>query len=330
MLIWVAGIALLLLISLICILLYCYRTCFYSPRNRREDPYTLLQGEQYSALSEGIFFCTRKMEEAPCEFVSVQSCDGLSLGGRYYHNYDSAPLLILFHGYRSMTLRDSTGGFLLGKKAGFNVLAVDQRAHGRSEGTVITFGVKERYDCLSWIQFANQRFGKHIPIVISGLSMGAATVLMAASLDLPENVVGIMADCPYSSPAEIIRKVARDMKIPDAPVYPLIKLSAKLFGKFDLEGCSAESSVRHAKIPILLLHGEDDRFVPCDMSRKIATACASHCELHTFPDAGHGLCYTMDADRYESAVVHFMNNIPQLKDHISNNAFSREILERTL
>lgn len=330
MIIWITGAALLLLIGVICLMHYCFYTCFYSPRNRKEDPYALLDGEQYTALSEGIFFCTQKMEEAPFEFVSTQSHDGLNLSGRYYHHHDGAPLLILFHGYRSMTLRDSTGGFLLGKKAGFNVLAVDQRAHGRSEGTVITFGVKERYDCLSWIQFANQRFGKHIPIVISGLSMGAATVLMAASLDLPENVVGIMADCPYSSPAEIIRKVARDMKVPDAPVYPLIKLSAKLFGKFDLEGCTAESSVRHAKIPILLLHGEDDRFVPCDMSRQIAASCISYHELHTFPDAGHGLCYTIDPAYYEDVVIHFLHSIPKLQEHMENNAFSKEILKGSL
>lgn len=330
MLFWIAGVATLLLIGIICLILYCFRTCFYSPKNRKEDPYALLDGEQYAALSEGIFFCTQKMEEAPCEFVATLSYDCLTLSGRYYHHHDGAPLLILFHGYRSMALRDSAGGFILGKKAGFNVLAIDQRAHGRSEGTVITFGIKERQDCLSWIQYANDRFGTDIHIVISGLSMGAATVLMAASLDLPRNVVCIMADCPYSSPAGIIRKVARDMKFPDRPVYPFIKLSAKLFGRFDLEACTAKESVRDAKIPVLLLHGEDDRFVPCDMSREIAAACVSPCQLYTFPDAGHGLCYTIDPEKYETAVVRFFHSVPALKEHMEYNSFSSEILKRSL
>ena len=289
------------------------------------DPCNRVLGEYKEIVGKGI----ERINSTPCKWVETYSFDKLCLKARYFDN-GQKNTMIFFHGYRSSSSRDFSCALKMYMDLGFNVLLVDQRAHGRSEGTVITFGVKERYDCLSWIQFANQRFGYHIPIVISGLSMGAATVLMATSLDLPENVVGIMADCPYSSPAEIIRKVARDLKIPDAPVYPFIKLSAKLFGKFDLEGCTAENAVRHAKIPILLLHGEEDSFVPCDMSRKIAAACASHCELHTFPEAGHGLCYTIDADRYESAVVHFMNSIPQLKNHISNNAFSREILERSL
>lgn len=330
MLIWITGVVLLLLLGVTCLILYCYNTCFFSSKNRKEDPYSLLDGEQYTALSEGIFFCTQKMEEAPCEFVSIRSYDGLTLSGRYYHHNDGAPLLILFHGYRSMALRDSAGGFILGKKAGFNVIAVDQRAHGRSEGTVITFGIRERWDCLKWIQYANDRFGEDTPIIISGLSMGAATVLMASSLPLPDNVVGIMADCPYSSPAKIIRKVARDRGIPDNLAYPFIRLSAKLIGKFDLEASSAEQEVQKATLPILLLHGEDDRFVPCDMSRQIAASCISYHELHTFPDAGHGLCYTIDPAHYEDVVVHFLHSIPKLQKHMENNAFSMEILKGSL
>ena len=216
------------------VVIYCYRTCFYSPRNRQEDPYALLKGEQYQALSEGIFYCTRRMAEMPCEFVQTTSHDGLKLSARYYHNKDGAPVLLLFHGYRSMALRDCAGGFLLGKKAGFNVLVADQRAHGRSEGKVITFGIQERWDCLQWIRYIADRFGCDTPVLLSGLSMGAATVLMASGLPLPENVAAILADCPYSSPAGIIRKVARDRKLPDGLAYPFIRLAARLFGHFNL------------------------------------------------------------------------------------------------
>ena len=74
---------LLLLAVAACIVIYSYRTCFYAPRNRREDPYALLDGAQYRDLAEGIFYCTRKMEEAPCAFVQTRSHDGLLLSGRY-------------------------------------------------------------------------------------------------------------------------------------------------------------------------------------------------------------------------------------------------------
>ena len=298
------------------IVIYCYRTCFYAPSDRQEDPYAVLDGEQYKDLEEGIFYCTRRMEEAPCQFVTIRSYDGLQLSGRYYHFTDNAPTLLLFHGYRSMALRDCAGGFLLGKKLGFNVLAADQRGHGRSEGNTITFGVKERLDCLAWAEFLSKNGA---PIVLSGLSMGAATVLMASELHLPENVVGIIADCPYSSPAGIIRKVAQDRHFPVWAAYPFIRLAARCLGRFDLEGCTAKDAVTKAKIPILLIHGEDDRFVPCDMSREIAALCASPCQLLTIPKAGHGLCHTTDPESYEKAVVSFLWSIPALRMHLQDN-----------
>ena len=306
------------------ILVYCYRTCFYAPSDRREDPYAHLDGEQYKALEEGIFYCTRRMEEAPCAFVQTRSHDGLLLSGRYYHTENNAPTLLLFHGYRSMALRDSAGGFLLGKKLGFNVLAVDQRAHGRSEGNTITFGVKERYDCLAWTEFINGLHDSKQPILLSGLSMGAATVLMASELDLPENVVGILADCPYSSPSGIIRKVAQDRHVPVKAAYPFIRMAAKFLGHFDLEACSAKDAVTKTSIPILLIHGEDDRFVPWDMSKEIQANCASPCQLLSVPSAGHGLCHTTDPAGYEKALIRFLWQIPSLQAHLRNNAHAQK------
>ncbi len=306
---------------------YTFHTCFYSPANRSEDPYALLHGRQYEAVKEEIFACTRIMDKTPCEWVYTRSFDGLKLAGRYYHTADSAPLMILFHGYRSMTLRDSAGGFLLGKKLGLNVLAVDQRAHAESEGRVISFGILERKDCLSWLEFANNRFGTETRIILSGLSMGAATVLMASALVLPENVVGIIADCPYSSPADIIRKVCRDRHLPDKLAYPFIRLGARLYGGFDLEEITAYRAVKESKVPVLLLHGEDDRFVPCEMSRAIYSNCGDLAQLHTFPGAGHGLCYMVDPIRYETVTVRFFAELPGISEHLKANDYARKFLE---
>jgi len=324
---------LLILLSLLLITLaisaYCFHICFYSPKNRQEDPYALLKGEQYAALSEGIFHCTRRMEEEPCEFVKTVSFDGTSLSARYYHHADVAPVMILFHGYRSMALRDSAGGYILAKKAGFNVLAVDQRAHGSSGGRVISFGILERKDCLAWVEYINNRFGSDTPVILSGLSMGAATVLMASDLPLPDNVVGILADCPYSSPVDIILKVASDRKYPSKLVYPFLYLGARLFGRFDIKETSAVKAAANSKLPILLIHGEDDRFVPCEMSRLIAKKCST-AKLHTFPNAGHGLSYTSDPDRYEAICYRFLSSLPGIDEYIANNNYVCEVLQRTL
>ena len=319
-----------LLAILLLICLYCFHTCFYSPGNRKEDPYEMLTGEQYAALSEGIFYCTRRMEQSPCEFVTIKAFDGTRLTGRYYHHHDGAPILLLFHGYRSMALRDCAGGYILGRKLGLNVLAVDQRAHGRSGGRIITFGIRERRDCLNWVHYLNKRFGNDMPILLSGLSMGAATVLMAANLPLPENVCGIMADCPYSDPCDIILKVAADRKLPSKLVRPFILLSARLFGGFSLLECSAESAVQNTKIPILLIHGEDDKFVPCGMSHAIAKHCKSACQLHTFPGAGHGLCYTTAPQRYEEVTLSFLSSLPALELHLSKNDYAQQLRKGNL
>ena len=304
---------------------YTFYVCFYSKRNRTEDPYAVMRGKQYQEVKDNIIACTRIMDKAPCEWVYTQSTDGLKLAGRYYHTAEVAPLMILFHGYRSMSLRDCAGGYILAKKMGFNVLAVDQRAHAESEGRVITFGIREHKDCESWINFALKRFGDDTKIVLSGLSMGAATVLMASKLDLPKNVAAILADCPYSAPADIIRKVCRDRHMPDHLAYPFIRLGAWIYGRFDLEMITASNAVKKAAVPILLIHGEDDRFVPCEMSRLIHSCCASKSQLHTFGGAGHGLCYMVDPIRYEMITIRFLSELPALHTHMEMNEYAKEM-----
>ncbi len=303
---------------------YTYRTCFYSPRNRKEDPYKVLEGEQYQAVSERIINNTRLMDNSPCQWVSITSFDGLKLYGRYYHNADNAPLMIMFHGYRSMALRDCAGGHRLGKQLAFNLLVADQRAHARSRGTTISFGINERKDCQCWLDYAVERFGAETPIILSGLSMGATTILMAAGEELPENVAGIVADCPYSSPPAIIRKVSRDWGYPDKLVYPFIWLGARIFGKFNLTEASAVIGAKNATVPILLIHGEDDRFVPCDMSREIAKAGGANVRLETFPEAGHGLCYISDPWRYERITVEFLRSLPAIAPFLKYNPFAQK------
>ena len=309
----VAMILLIILISFLMITLgiclYAYRIAFYAPKRINCEKYTLPQGEQYEVFHPNMTRCIEKMLALPYEDVHITSFDNKKLYGRYYHVADNAPVQILFHGYKSNPYIDFSGGNLLARKMGHNTLVIDQRSHGKSEGSAISFGINERKDCLYWVKYVNERFGEDTPIILCGLSMGAATVLMAADLDLPENVVGIIADCPYSSPKAIIRKVCRDMHFPPRLLYPFVRLSALLFAGFQLEESNAVSAVRKTNIPILLIHGEDDRFVPCDMSREIAAACASPITFVTIPGAGHGLSYMVSPKEYEEATIQFIESV---------------------
>lgn len=304
---------------------YSYYVAFFSPAHRHATADEPMVGPQYEVVSEHLHRISGIMRRYSFEDVRISSFDGTVLQGRYYHFKDGAPVEILFHGYRSHPYRDCCGGHALARKMGYNVLVVEQRAHGRSGGHTITFGIKERFDCLCWINYVNERFHSTTPIVLCGISMGAATVLMTADLSLPDNVACIVADSPYSTPAAIIEKVCADRHYPLALCRPFLYIGAFLFGKFRLSASTAIDSVRNSNVPILLIHGEADDFVPCDMSLEIAANCASRVEVITFPGAGHGLSYISDPIRYERAVCRFLESLPALEGTIDRTYLAKLI-----
>jgi len=282
-----------------------YDMAFAAKRSRHPAPDEMppKDDEQYAPYGRMLRENVRRLDAVPYESVEITSFDGLRLRGRFYDAGKSAPVAILFHGYRSTALRDASGGAPYCLKNGFSVLLVDQRSHGLSDGRTITFGVKERRDCLKWIEYINERTGAEAPVLLMGVSMGAATVLMAADLELPDNVRCIMADCPYSSPEEIICRVAGKMGLPAGMLKPFIRASARIFGGFALNESTAVRAVRNCRIPVLLIHGDDDRFVPCDMSRRIHAANPEMITLVEIPSAGHGIAYYVDTEAYEKAVA---------------------------
>lgn len=297
---------LLTLIVLFVISLYVlYDVIFSGNKKYMCDERALPAGEQYEPYHDVITKCVAQVVKVPFEPVETVSEEGYKLAGRYYHLEDNAPLVIFFHGYRCSGLRDGNGIFLYSRKLGYNVLLVDQRAHWNSGGKTITFGVKERFDAKRWAEYAVERFGTQQRIYLAGLSMGAATVLMAANIGLPENVRGIIADCPYSSPKAILCSVMKALGFPSKFTYCLARLSAKWIGKFDVEETSAIEAIRESRIPILILHGDDDRFVPCTMSVDCQTAGKGNVDLVLIKGAGHGMSHCVDAPKYEKAIFDF-------------------------
>jgi fermentation-respiration switch protein FrsA (DUF1100 family) len=239
----------------------------------------------------------------PSEEVYINSYDKLRLYGRIYLKDERAPFEIAFHGYRSIASRDFSGGGYETLLRGHNLLLVDQRAHGKSDGKTISFGINERRDVISWVNYIAKRYPQN-DIILLGISMGASSVLMASDMPLL-NVKMILADCPYSAPGEIIRKVVRDLHWPPILIYPIIRLGARIFGKFDLEESSPVTAVKKARIPILIIHGEGDNFVPVSMSRKIKES-NTQITLETFPCATHGLSYVYDRERYVKITNEFI------------------------
>ena len=293
-------IAVILLISYVC-----YSMAFKAEKGER-DPHAPIKLAGYAEVRDKMEALITEIEATPYEAVTIISHDGLPLTARYYHYADGAPVEIQMHGYRGHALRDFCSGARDARDRGHNLILVNQRSHGGSGGRCITFGVKERYDCLSWVNYAVERFGDGVKIILVGISMGAATVLMASELDLPKNVKCIMADCPYSSPKAIIKKVIGDMKLPASLAFPFVRLGGLIFGGFDICSASPIDAVKRTKLPILLIHGEADGFVPCEMSRRIYENISSEKrKIVTFPTADHGTSFLVDKERYLSEVKSF-------------------------
>ena len=285
----------------------CFLMVFYSPTRKPlpEGEYDIPKGDIYEEFREDMVRWQKQLRKMECEEFEIRSRDGLTLRGKYYEYEKGAPLEIMFHGYKGNAERDLSGGVERCFNLKRNTLIISQRAHGDSDGHVITFGYKERLDCLDWVDFAVKHFGKEQKIIITGISMGAATVLMAAGEPLPESVLCVLADCGYSSTREIICKIVREMHLPTFLIYPLIRLGAIIFGGFDPNKSEPQEAVKRAKIPIIFVHGDNDEFVPAYMSQKMYELCPTEKAILMVEGAGHGLAFPKDQQGYYKAVGAF-------------------------
>ncbi len=284
---------------------YCYWYAFMRDPKRQSGEYEVPP----SAYRNKVIGNILNLMQTPFEDVEITSHDSLRLYGRYYHFKDGAPVVIMMHGYRSNSFRDGSGGFKIAREYGLNVLMPDQRAHGKSGGSSITFGIKERHDCAGWVNYVIHRFGSDTKIILVGLSMGAATVMMASDIVPKENVKGIVADCGFSSPEEILKEVAKQMNYPVGLSYFFLKIGARLFAGFDIEEYTCRDSLKNTEIPILFIHGEADSFVPCHMSLSCHEVCTSAKELFTVKNATHGTSYYLDTPGYTASVTNFLDRV---------------------
>ncbi|MCI5745458.1 MAG: alpha/beta hydrolase [Erysipelotrichaceae bacterium] len=295
-----------LLFVFIFLLYIIYCLVFYHSSKNKNDDYNIPNTPQYLLYNDKMVSLIDDLKAKPYEEVSITSYDGLTLYGKYYHVQDNAPLDIAIHGYKGSDIRDMCKGVQISFALNHNVLLIDQRAHGKSKGHSITFGIKERKDCLSWINYAKKRFGKDVKIFLYGVSMGASSILMACKDINDDDVSAIIADSPYYSAHEIIKKVCKDLKL--SFIMPLISLSAMIFAHINLKKISAIDAVKNCKVPILIMHGEDDYFVPCKASEEIAKA-NKNIKRYTFSLSGHGLSGIVHEKEYEEIVMDFISKI---------------------
>lgn len=251
-----------------------------------------------------------KMLEQPHEDVFCLSDDGLRLHATWFPGKDPKKVVICFHGYTSQGMSDYVGLSDYYRRQGFGMLLVDERAHGDSEGEYIGFGCLDRQDAMGWIEWILNRCGEEIQILLHGTSMGGATVLMTSGLELPSQVKGIVSDCGFTSAKEVFTHVLHSMyHLPAFPMIQIASLVNKSKAGYGLNECNAAEEVKKATVPILLIHGDADTFVPCKMCEKIYENCASEKKMLIVEGAAHAESYYKDMDAYEEALSDFIGGI---------------------
>lgn len=271
------------------------------PVEERVDPL-------WEPFKEEVFEGVRWFRAMNPEPVEIRSCDGLRLCGNYLAHPAPRGTILMFHGYRTDGHVDFCCAYRYYYEQGFSLLSVYERAHAKSEGRYITFGVKERQDCLVWAQYAEQRFGSDHVLILDGMSMGASTVLMASALPLPHSVKGIIADSGFTSAWEEISYLMRKLHIPCPSVLLFgADLVARLVAGFSFRQCSTVEAMEKNTRPILMIHGDADDFVPARFSEACFAACRTEKELHIIHGADHGTGYLVDLPRCQDALQRFLN-----------------------
>lgn len=240
------------------------------------------------------------------ETVELIADDGVKLVGHWFGRPRSRRVIVAMHGWRSAWYRDFALSAPFWLEHGCSVLFAEQRGQNASGGDYIGFGLAERFDCRDWAEWVDDRCGGKLPIYLSGISMGATTVLMAAGEPLPKNVHGIMADCGFTSPQAILKHVSNNnLHI----AYGLYGGLVELLFKQKLQRAADEYSTTEAlannTIPVLFAHGASDRFVPVEMTYENYRACAGKKRLLIVPGAEHGMSFCVEEENYKNAVLSF-------------------------
>lgn len=258
----------------------------------------------------------RFLKENNARDVYITSHDGLRLHALWIPVENAKGTVLMAHGYRSTMLVDCHLGFELFHRLGWNILAPEQRTHGQSQGRFITFGVKESRDMECWIRYHN----RHLfcgPMLLFGISMGASTMLYLADRELPSNVRGIIADCGFTSPAAILSSVYKNViHLPPYPTLWAAELFARFFAGFSLWEGDSRKILRGSRLPVLLIHGKEDGFVPCEMTEQAYQACREPKEILLVDGAEHGLSFLTDGFRYTAAVMRFIEKYIMEKDDL--------------
>ena len=282
----------------------------------REEPKIMIKakerisgGEIDSEILNNANECSEKLKSIEMQTVEIESFDGTKLIGHLYPADNAKRIIVAMHGWRSNWWRDFAVIYDFWHDSGCTVLFAEQRGQGESEGDHMGFGMIERYDCIEWVKWLCENDQDKLPIYLAGVSMGAATVLMASGLELPDNVHGIMADCGFTTASAVWKHVAEDNLHLSFDIRKrLVDVLCKKRINIGSDEYSTVDAMRENTVPVLFIHGTADTFVPVSMTYENYEACKAEKRLLIVEGAEHGLSYIVDKDAYQKAVLEFFKD----------------------
>ena len=258
--------------------------------------------------------------EIPKEDIYVTSYDNLKLHGFYIPSYNkkSNNLAIVCHGYQSK----ATDMIIIGKmysEMGFQVILIDQRGHGQSEGNFTSFGFYEKYDLKKWIGYALRNYGNDINILIHGVSLGAATTIMATSLDISlKNIKFLLLDSGYTTATKTITNARKTAWI--KTFIPGINVITQLRHKFWFSCVKPVAAMKKNSIPFLIIQGDKDRVVPIPMAEELYNSSpAVTKEMLIVKDSTHAQGFRVDWDLCYNTLKNQIKDIFDIKKIYTSN-----------
>ena len=295
------------MITLFLLFLYIlYLNVFYNNQKKKIKK-AFYETKEYKPYIDTMNKLVNDIKEYHYNEISIRTKDHKTLYAKEYIRSNALPIAILFHGYKGRALVDFSGGLKLTLELGFDAIVVDQRGHGKSDGRTISFGVKESNDVCEWINYVKEKYPNR-EIILEGISMGASTVLMSLKKINQNDIKYVIADCPFSSPKEIIQSVMKKRGFPVKLLYPFVKLSGIVFGHFNIEANDCYKAVKEAKVPILLIHGDNDKLVPVEMSERIKETNKEYVDFVKVSNAPHGLSFVLDYKLYKQKALDMKNS----------------------
>ena len=250
----------------------------------------------------------KPFRELPFESADIISFDGLRLHADFLRGEPGTKITMIFcHGYKSEAAFDFAAMYDFYRSLGYNLVYLNMRAHGKSGGKYIGFGVLDRFDVQSWAKKVAELF-PDTSIFLHGMSMGAASILQSADLELDPAVCGIIADCGFSSTNEVFRNLVGGLyHLPATPFVDIFEAVNRMTAGYGFTDADSVRSMEKSRLPLAYICGDCDRYVPLDMAMRIYNACAQDKVLLIAEGAGHAASFMTENEKYRNLITEFIN-----------------------